>query len=464
MAHSRRHHHHDGHEHTHDEHHDHSHGTEKTSAHGHTHGEPTGDTIEKISFTRSQFLRMCLAGVAAGTAAVSAPAAAAQKPAASRPRTDSYDDPLVFNGPSAYRQFLKKEGIPVYEGGAIDVNKVELKPWKRVGALGAYIFLEGTAGTVDAWVCEIPPGGQTTAGHHLFEEQILVLAGKGRTQFWQRDPKQMLTLEWERGAVFPIPLNARHRHINTGKDPVRMVAITNAPLLIDMFRHTDFIFDNDYVFPERFDGRKDYFSSKPAHVYPTVERDRSGKGGYKGHHTHSIVNFVPNIWKAQLYPAGQGVEDYDNHLAMSRNTMALHVEQFPTGTYERCHRHGPGSTIILLDGSGFSMMWPNETGTTPFKDGRDRQVQSTDWKEGTLLVPPLQWYHQHFNSGKVPARFVKLGGWNNDLYPFTTTLVSDPGRTEIDYPDEDPRVREIFKERLAASGGEFKMPENVFKR
>ena len=449
-----RHHHdghdHDGHEHTHDEH------------HGHTHGEPTGNAIEKIGFTRSQFLRLCLAGVAAGAVAPSS-GVAAQAPTASRPRTDSYDDPLVFNGLSPYRQFLKKEGIPVYEGGFIDVNKLELKPWKRVGALGAYIFLEGTAGTVDAWVCEVPPGGQTTAERHIFEEQILVLSGKGRTQVWQRDPSDMITVEWEKGAVFPSPLNTWHRHINTGKDPVRMVAITNAPLLVDMFRHTDFIFDNDYVFTERFDGRKDYFSPKPAAFYPTVPRQR--RPVYvQGHHSYTVVNYAPNVWKAELHPAGQGVEDYDTHYAMARNTMALHVEQFPTGTYERCHRHGPGSTIILLDGSGFSMMWPHEIGTTPFKDGKQQQVKQFDWKEGTLVVPPLQWFHQHFNSGKTPARFVKLGGWNNDLYPFTTTLVSDPGRTEIDYPDEDPRVRQIFAERLAATGGQFKMPESVFKR
>jgi len=111
---------------------------------------------------------------------------------------------------------------------------------------------------------------------------------------------------------------------------------------------------------------------------------------------------------------------------MARNTMACHVEQFPTGTYERCHRHGPGSTIILLDGSGFSMMWPREIGTTPFKDAKQEQVKQFDWKEGTLVVPPLQWFHQHFNSGKTPARFVKLGGWNNDLYPFTTTWCPIP--------------------------------------
>ena len=273
---------------------------------------------------------MCLAGVAAGAATAGVgPAARAAIPSTLKPRTDSYDDPLAFNGLSPYRQFLKKEGIPVYEGGFIDVNKIELKPWKRVGALGAYIFLEGTAGTVDAWVCEIPPGGQTTAERHIFEEQILVLSGKGRTRVWQGDPNDAITLEWEKGAVFPSPLNTWHRHINTGKDPVRMVAITNAPLLIDMFRHTDFIFDNDYVFTERFDGRKDYFSPKPAAFYPTVPRQR--RPIYlQGHHSYTVVNYAPNVWKAELHPAGQGVEDYDTHFAMARQ---------PVGGSTHCRRN-----------------------------------------------------------------------------------------------------------------------------
>src|SRR5206468_10858779 len=84
---------HDGHEHTHD------------GLPPHSHGEPTGNAIEKIGFTRSQFLRMCLAGVAAGAAVPLGAQAQAQAPKASKPRTDSYDDPVAFNGPSAYRRF-----------------------------------------------------------------------------------------------------------------------------------------------------------------------------------------------------------------------------------------------------------------------------------------------------------------------------------------------------------------------
>src|SRR5207302_10101286 len=95
MDHSK-HHHHDGHEHTHDDEHAHDR-HEHTHDEHHSHGEPTGNAIEKIGFTRSQFLRACLAGVAAGVVAPGS-GARAQAPTASRLRTDSYDDPAVCNG------------------------------------------------------------------------------------------------------------------------------------------------------------------------------------------------------------------------------------------------------------------------------------------------------------------------------------------------------------------------------
>src|SRR5438034_2211818 len=77
--------------------HDHEHDGHVHDGHGHTHdglpphshGEPTGNAIEKIGFTRSQFLRMCLAGVAAGAAVPLGAQAQAQAPKAWKPRTDS---------------------------------------------------------------------------------------------------------------------------------------------------------------------------------------------------------------------------------------------------------------------------------------------------------------------------------------------------------------------------------------
>jgi len=141
---------------------------------------------------------------------------------------------------------------------------------------------------------------------------------------------------------------------------------------------------------------------------------------------------------------------------MARNTMACHVEQFPPAPTSAATATG-GLDDHPARRSGFSMMWPHEVGTTPFKDGKQQQVKQFDWKEGTLDVPPLQWFHQHFNSGKVPARLREARRWNNDLYPYHAPRVGLPPYADH-YPDEDlPRVGRSSRE-LDLSGGQIPIP------
>jgi len=102
--------------------------------------------------------------------------------------------------------------------------------------------------------------------------------------------------------------------------------------------------------------------------------------------------------------------------------MAFARGQFPTGTYERCTATGRAHDHPL-DGSGFSMMWPREIGTTPFKDGKQDQVKQFDWKEGTLVVPPPPVVPPAFQQRQDAGALREARGWNNDLYPFTTTCV-----------------------------------------
>ena len=357
-----------------------------------------------------------------------------------------------IRGSSGYQKFLASEGIPNYTGWAVDLYELELKPWKRLGpeVLGAYINLNGTGGVVNAFAMSILPRGETWPERHLFEEQLMILTGEGETHIWRKDPTEKVVVPWKKGTVFSPPLNTWHRHVNKGSEPVLLVAVTDLPIKADLFRNMEFIFNVNFDFSERYAGQPDYFDPENSQDYPPGPEE----------HSLSIVNLVRNAWSWRLFHAGQGVGDVDRHYILSNNMIGGHIEQFPVGTYERGHRHGPGATIVLLSGVGRTLMWPRPLGKTPWKDGRSDEVLEVNWKVGTLLIPPTQWYHQHFNLGREPARFINLGEipGTNEMYPMTSKQLAGGDQGIILFRDEDLHVREMFERELATRGLDPLMP------
>jgi quercetin dioxygenase-like cupin family protein len=287
---------------------------------------------------------------------------------------------------SAYDGWVKDQGIPVLSGSFVDdAREVELGDWELRGAKGALLSFSDQR-VADGYIMEIPPAGDTKPHRQLYEEIIVILEGRGSTELWYEEG-QKRSFEWQRGSVFSVPINAAHRHLNgSGKDRVRYVALTSAPPVIEFFRDRDFIFNNTHVFPERFDPRDpEFFGKEPEYLTEYY-------GGILD------TNFISDIRKIQLVARearGKGNKNMYIHIAGA--TMFAHVSRFPVGTYKKAHRHGPGAHIVMLDSTGYTMMW---------KDGEE--PTRYDWAEGSVISPPAGVWHQHYNTGTEPCKFVAL--------------------------------------------------------
>jgi oxalate decarboxylase/phosphoglucose isomerase-like protein (cupin superfamily) len=330
-----------------------------------------------------------------------------------------------------YRDWQREEGLPVITGLYVqDLKDIELGPWKRRGGAGAFINLLGAGDVDDAYVCEIAPGKSLRPERHLFEELIFVLKGRGATTVWADNGREQ-TFEWQEGSLFSVPLNARHQHFNgQGSEPARYVAITDAPLMMNLFHNLDFVFNNPFPFNDRFQGEEGYFSGKGEWLW----------------HAHKETNFVPDLRRAEMESTPSRGKD-NKHLGfqLSDGLMYSFIAEFPTGTYKKAHRHGPGAHIVILSGQGFSLLWP---------EGKEKT--RIDWQPGSLIVPPQMWFHQHFNTGASPARYLAMlmhsGGKyyiSSTLFPKEVGVSLKEGGQQIEYEDEEAAIHRAFESELA---------------
>ncbi|HSV23304.1 MAG TPA: hypothetical protein VLJ17_09765 [Xanthobacteraceae bacterium] len=162
-----------------------------------------------------------------------------------------------------YTRWVHAEGLDIIAAHYVpSLHTVELKPWARRGGKGVFINHEASRTSNDCYVCEIPAAQKLEPQRQLFEEMILVLDGRGSTTVWN-DAGNRITFEWKAGALFAVPLNTWHQHFNgSGREPVRYVAVTNAPPVINLYEDIDFVFGTKHDFRDRFNGEPDYFSAK----------------------------------------------------------------------------------------------------------------------------------------------------------------------------------------------------------
>jgi quercetin dioxygenase-like cupin family protein len=337
--------------------------------------------------------------------------------------------------------WVAAQRIPVHSGFGIDLRRAAVETWGWLGggARAAFVHLDGRGDFVSALVVELPPGCRSDPERHLYEEVVYVVEGHGGTSIEGGDGSRH-DFEWGPGSLFALPLNCRHRHFNaSGKERVRFASVTNLPFILNAFHNLAFVFDNPFAFLERlgpnraFAGDGQFIPTRPGrHMWET--------------------NFVPDLPGFELQAWEQrGAGSSNIKFVLADGTMHAHMSQLAVGTYKKAHRHGPDFHILPVTGYGYSLFWYEG-------DGDFRRV---DWEPGWVYAPPDMMFHQHFNTAPKPSRYLAVA-FGSIRYPFSADKralfggrvdrSTARGGAQIEYEDEDPRIRRLFEAALAGRG------------
>jgi mannose-6-phosphate isomerase-like protein (cupin superfamily) len=332
-----------------------------------------------------------------------------------------------------YEQWLAAEKVPVVEDAAVDLTAVATGPWDRLGIDATFVHTAARGDLDTVYVLDIPPGGATNPVRHLFEAVFLVLDGRGSVVMDAPDGTRR-SFEFGRASLFALPLNARYQFFNSsGNERARLAAVANIPMVMKQFRDADFVFGTGYDFASRWN-----------------PPDRAPSDGV----------FIPtfemrHMWEAELIPdvlafdklvesPNRGAGSANIQFVHGESTMRTHISQVGVGQYKKAHVHAAGANIVQLSGVGYSLYW--------FEGEKPRKV---DWKFGLLHSPADDEWHQHFNVGDKPGRYLPMS-FGNFRYPFTQANRRNiqhnyavKSKIQIEYEDEDPYIRELFEQERA---------------
>ena len=364
-----------------------------------------------------------------------------------------------------FEHWVQSEGLKVITRHTVhDILTEPLEPWERTGCDAALLDMThdpsdraiiNNQGTI-RYLVEIPPGGTFKAERHMYEEIFYVVKGRGATAVWYEGTPR-ITFEWQEDSCFAIPLNAWHEIYNgSGTEPVRLYAATNMPTPFNLYGSPEFVFNCTSTFPDRFDATDEmYFSGKTTKVAERLTKS----------------NFIPSVLGMTLDNQSSRGPGTNMYVIMSGGRFVCHVSEFPVGSYKKAHGFAGGQTTggpnrmglvsensyLFLSGDGYDLQWAPGVKPSP-----DVEWTRCDFKIGSLMTNG-RGGHQHFNASNEPARYLVLrygnysfgvGGEDNDHG-------RDWGREkggQIEYEDEDPRIRALFEEECAKRGVKSEMP------
>jgi hypothetical protein len=347
----------------------------------------------------------------------------------------------------AWDRWAGATGLPIHQGYFIpDLRTVELGWWEERQCHGAFLKLSGQEGVSEGRISEIPAGQTLPPLKFSIDEAVYVVEGRGLTSIWREAGGQTVNFEWQKHSLFRLPRHHYHQLSNVqGGSPARLLHFNYLPITMQSIPDPEFFFNNPYVGADDAPSLSDLYSAAQTMKHPFAAEGRSS-----------------NIWAGNFFPdmrawdrlseQGTGVRGAGARgvsISLPGSPITAHMAVFPPFTYKKAHRHGPGVVIVIPAGEGFSVMWP---------EGQDKVM--IPWHEASVFVPPNRWFHQHFNVGDTPARYLAM-----HALPGLSTYserVDDLARDQIEYPDEDPWIRQMFEAELAKRNLTSHMPEGAY--
>ena len=316
----------------------------------------------------------------------------------------------------SYEDWARGEGVPVHAGKSVDLMTASTADWTRFGVRGAAVHLDGHCDFLTIFLMEIASGASSAPQHHLYEEICYVLAGSGETEIESGAGKRVIA--WKPGSLFAAPMNARYRHRCASGEPARLVCVNDLRYLMNLYRNENFLFNTPLTFDERGEG--------------DVAHDLSTK------------------------PTGAGVwaGEKSSPLALARGSIGVDVVEMPAGTYGQARRQVYGSLLLGIAGAGMTVSFADPDGA------RER----LDWKSGVACAPKGLVFHQHFNVGAAPARFLRIEFGTMDFpimrpraRAYGDASVYASGAAEVPFAEEKPEIRRDWLETLKKAGVQSRM-------
>jgi oxalate decarboxylase/phosphoglucose isomerase-like protein (cupin superfamily) len=344
-------------------------------------------------------------------------------------------------------QWMRDQGIPIHTGYFVpDLRTLEVAWWEARQCQAAFIQLQGQQGVSEARVTEIPPGESLQEVHLGLDEVVYVVEGRGVTTVWGDQTTGKKTFEWQKHSLFMLPHNYHHQFSNMqGDRPARLLHYNYLPIALS-------VQDPEFFFQQAPERRSPNGAVSEFYSEARILTETGGRRIQNRRMNFWYGNFFPDMqaWDKLEQLRSRGAGGHSVQIQFPGSQMSCHMSVFPARRYKKAHRHGPGRVIVIPAGEGYSILW---------EEGRDKII--APWQEGSMFVPPEKWFHQHFNLGSTPARYLAL----HPLKQFYghAEKVEDQKRDQIEYANEEPFIREHFESELAKRGLTSDMPEEAYR-